>query len=248
MDFDGSTVYTLWGYKPDTIPAIKWHQLSNGNWRGSDRGSSEDIYMSSILFQGPRSELTTLENFLDSNRRSWNITLGTGEEIFGADVDYSSAISVTVVDYGKISQLGYNKWGMAMKLRANTLSFLSVTPSLDSLRLSSHISDQYSEFDIDKKFSYDEVAFFNDHASDPGIFEGRFTQTFTEMQAIRRYLSNTLRNGSATPFPTFGGITTPFGIREGTGPFTFRVVDWNDLGRSNYVDFELKIKFVREFT
>lgn len=248
MDFDGSTVFALWGYRPDTIWSVKWHQVSNGNWRGADRGPGEDIYMADIVFEGPRSELETLETFLAANRLAWNITLGQGEEIFGADIDYSSAIAVTVVDYGKISQLGFDKWGMAMKLWADSPSFLSVTPSLAALRLSSHVSRQYSDFDITKTFSYDEVPFYSDHATDPGFFEGEFTQTFAEMKAIRRYLMSTLRNGSATPFPDFGGITTPFGYREGTGPFAFRIFDWQDLGRPNYIDFKMRIKFAREFT
>jgi hypothetical protein len=248
MDFDGSTVYTLYGYKPDTLPAIDWHQISNGNWRGSDRGASEDIFMADVIFEGPRTELETLESFLDGDRYEFDATFGTGEEVFGADIDYSSAISVTVINYSKISQLGYNKWGMRLKLRAYQPAFLSVSESLAELRLSSHVSDQYSEFDLTKNFSYDETTFFNDHAADPGFFEGVFTQTTDEMKAIRRYLLNTLRNGSASPFPSFGGITTPFGYREGTGPFTFRVVEWEDMGRPNFRDWILKIKFAREFT
>lgn len=248
MDFDGSTVYTLYGYRPDTRPAIKWHRIANGNWRGADRGASEDIFEADVIFEGPRTELETLETFLDANRREYDATFGTGEEVFGADIDYSSSIQVTVVNYGKISQLGFDKWGMPLKLRAYNPSFLSVSESLSDLRLSSHVSQQYSEFDITKQFTYDEVAYFNDHAADPGIFEGQFTQTTDEMKSIRRYLLNTLRNGSANPFPTFGGIDTPFGYREGTGPFTFRVIEWQDLGRPNFIDWTLKIKFAREFT
>lgn len=248
MDWAGSTVLTLFGYKPITRPAIKWHQISNGNWRGSDRGASEDIFSANVIFQGSRADLVILESMLDSNRNEFNATFGTGEEVFGADIDYSSAIQVTVTDYGQIGQLAYDKWGMNLTLRAYQPTFLSVTESLACLRLSSFVSQQYSKFDLTKQFTYDEVSVFNDHASDPGFFEGVFTQKTFEMKQIRRYLLNTLRNGSATPFPSFGGITTPFGSREGTGPFTFRVIEWEDLGRPNLVDWNLRIKFAREFT
>lgn len=248
MDFNGSTVYTIYGYKPQTKWAIDWQQISNGNWRGSDRGADEDIFEADMVFEGPRTELETLESQLDSDRNEFDATFGVGEEIFGADIDYSSAIQVTVTNYNKISQLGFDKWGIPLTLRAYKPTFLSVTPSLSELRLASHVSDQYSEFDLTKQFSYDEKTFFNDHASDPGFFEGTFTQTTDEMKNIRRYLLSTLRNGSASPFPSFGGIDTPFGYREGTGPFTFRVIEWEDMGRPNFRDWTLKIKFAREFT
>lgn len=248
MDFDGTTVLTLFGWSPDTRDSIKWHQVSNGNWRGSDRGALEDVFEANVNFMGPRADLVNLESSLDSNRYEFDAIFGDGEEIFGADIDYSSAISVTVVNYGKIQQLGFGKWSMPLKLRAHQPTFLSVSGSLACLRLSSFVSTQESKFDLTKQFTYDELTYFNDHVADPGVFEGEFTQNTFEMKQIRRYLLNTLRNASATPFPTFGGITTPFGSREGAGPFTFRIVDWQDLGRPNLTDWKLRIKFAREFT
>jgi len=247
MDFDGTSVFTLWNWTPDTRPAIKWHQVANGSWRGSDRGAAEDVFEAAVTFEGPRSELEDLETFLDNNRRNFDATFGEGEEVFGADIDYSSSIQITVVEYGEIMQLGFDKWGMPLKLRAKSPSFLSVSGSLDCLRLSSFASSQFSEFDITKQFTYDELAYFNDHASDPGFFHGEFTQTTFEMKQIRRYFLDTIRNGSDSPFPDFGGITTPFGYREGTGPFTFRIIEWQDLGRPNFTDWKLRIKFAREF-
>jgi len=110
MDFNGTTVYTTWNYKPITTPAIKWNQVSNGNWNGSDRGSSTDIFEAQIRFMGPESELQALENFLDSNRESFTITLDTGEEIFGADLDYSSSLTVTVVNYSLPQRSGFPQY------------------------------------------------------------------------------------------------------------------------------------------
>ena len=248
MDWNGTTVYTLYGYAPATKWAIDWHRVGNGNWRGSDRGQGEDVFGADVIFEGPRTELQDLEALLGSDRGAFEAEFGPGEEVFGADIDYSGPLTVTVTDYGDISQLGVNRWGMQIRLRAQNPTFLTVSESLAALRLASHESIQNSEFDIEKMFTYDEQQFFIDHAAEPGIFEGTFMQTTAEMKAIRRYLLNTLRNGSATPFPTFGGITTPFGYRAGTGPFTFRVIVWEDLGRSNYLDWGLKIKFAREFT
>jgi len=248
MDFDGTTVLTVFGWSPDTRDAIKWQQIANGNWRGSDRGANEDTFEANVNFMGDRTALEDLETELDSNRYEFNATFGDGEEVFGADIDYSSPIEITVIDYGKIQQLGLGKWGMPLKLRAYQPTFLVIAGSLACIRLSSFVSSQFSEFDVKKQFTYDNLTYFNDHVADPGIFEGNFTQTTFEMKQIRRYILDTLRNGSDTPFPTFGGITTPFGSREGAGPFTFRIIDWQDMGRPNLVDWNLRIKFAREFT
>jgi hypothetical protein len=247
MIWDGETILVLWGWVPDTKWSVKWHQLSSGNWRGSDRGAGEDVYESNVTFAGSRADLVALETVLDDNRNLFDATFEEGEQIFGADVDYDDSMQVTVVSYGKISQLAFDKWGMSLKLRLRIPSLITTFGSLDCLRLSSFVSSQYSEFGINKIFTYDGEAIFTDTDSDPGFFEGEFTQTTFEMKQIRRYILSNLRNGVATPFPSFGGITTPFGSREGTGPFDFRIIDWQDLGRVNLCDWKIRIKFAREF-
>ena len=88
MILAGNTVYLQWGYRPETIPAITWQQLANGNWRGSDRGTSEDKYISDITFRGPLSELTDLESALDSNRNYLECQCGVGEEILTVNWDW----------------------------------------------------------------------------------------------------------------------------------------------------------------
>jgi len=90
-----------------------------------------------------------------------------------------------------------------------------------------------------------------DHLSndgtEPGTFTAQFTQTRKEMPAIRRYLTITAR-ATKIPFPTFGGITQPFGTRSGTGPFNARVIRWNDLGRNNFIEWNLSITFARDLS
>jgi len=246
MLWDGRDINVLWGYSPVTTPAIKWHRVSNGNWKGSDRTVAEDVYEARVIFKGDKSDLEDLETTLDNNRTDFTCVCGPGEEIFGAEIDYSLTLPVTVLNYGRIRQGSFKGYEMELTLRHLNPDFQTVTPDFSKLRLSSHQNTRESEFDITKNFTYDGVGFAADHLTDPGIFEGQFTQTIKEMPAIRRYLLTTAR-ANVIPFPTFGGITEPFGTRMGTGPFNCKVIRWSDGGRPNFQEWTLNMTFAREF-
>lgn len=251
MIWDGKTVLILWGYKPITDIAIKWHKLSNGNYRGCDRTADEDIYLASVIFRGPESELTDLNTVLNDNRKNFNATFNSGEEIFGADVEHSGTISVIVVDYGKIRQVDFKIFEMALTLRHTNPMFKSVTPDFTRLRTANHTNNRQTDFELKKLFTYDNQAFIVDHLSndgdESGMFTARFSQTTAEMPAIRRYLTVTAR-ATKIVFPTFGGITQPFGSRAGSGPFNCRVIKWNDLGRQDFCDWNLSMTFARDLS
>lgn len=247
MDWNGTTVYTEWRYIPITKPSIKWIKTSNGNWQGVDRGASEDTFESQIRFVGPESELQDLENFLDSNREGMTIALGTGEEIFGADLDYSSSYSVTVVGYESPQRINFAQFGMGLRLRlVGSPSFVTTSPSLSNLRIANWSYNAGSEFDIDKKFTYDRTASYLDGATDPGIFVCNYLQTQSEMEAIRRYLLVTARNNTVA-YPASIGITEPFGQRVGVYAGNIKITDWEDLGRQSYINWGLSITMRRVF-
>jgi len=248
MIWDGSTVYTLWGYRPVTAPSIKWIRKADGNWSASDRGASEDVYEAEIVFRGPEAELNDLESVLDSNKENFSITCGTGEEIFGADIDYSGSLDITVVDYSSPnpSREDFAFWTMGLKLRLFSPSFVGTAGSLSTLKLSQFSYDAYSEFDNQKVFTYDGTAYYNEEDTEPGIFSASFKQTQSQAEAIRRYILSTNRSGAFT-FPSIG-VDYPFGQRAGTGPFSVKIIEWNDEGRPNLVDWFFRIKFARVFT
>lgn len=249
MTFDGKTVYTLWGYKPRTIPAIDWHQRSDGNWRGSDRGTGEDVFEADIIFRGPIAELTDLETALNDNRAEFDATFNTGEEIFGADVDHTGTLEITVTEYGKIQQVDFKVYEMPLRLRLFSPTFKSVSADFTALRTADFQNTRETVFETNKMFTYDGEGFAADHlandGTEPGIFQATFNQTTSEMPAIRRYLLTTAR-ANKIAFPTFGGITQPFGTRAGTGPFNCRVIAWDDLGRQDFGDWALSITFARD--
>ena len=251
MIWDGFNVFTLWGYVPDTKMAIKWGQRADTNWRGCDRGDLEDKYLSNVVFQGPEAELIDLETVLNNNRTSFLINLNSGEEIFGADLDYSGDLTVIVTDYGKIRKTDFKIFEMALTLRVLNPVFLSTTPDFTKLRKASHSDTRETKFELTKLFTYDNDAFVVDRLSndgkEAGIYTAVFEQTREEMAAIRRYLTITARANKIV-FPTFDNLTYPWGTRAGTGPFNCRIIDWRDLGRIDFCDWKLSITFARDLS
>jgi len=251
MIWDGKTVLIQWGYKPQTEIAIKWHKLANGNWRGCDRTADEDVYESSVVFRGPESELTDLQSVLNDNRKNFDATFNSGEEIFGADVDHTGTISIMAFPTGKIRQADFKVFELSVTVRLLNPMFKSVVPDFTKLRTSTHQNIRETEFELKKLFTYDGEAFVVDHLSndgdESGTFTAQFTQKIDEMPAIRRFLTVTAR-ATKIVFPTFGGITKPFGTRAGTGPFNCRVIRWNDLGRQTFCDSNLSITFARDLS
>jgi len=250
MIWDGLGVYTLWGYQPITTLAINWARLANGNYAAQDRGivpidqpTGEDVYQAAINFKGTATSLETLETALADNRGEMTIACSEGEEIFGADVDYSSDLTVTVEKYGRIDSIAAGVYAMPLLLRCIGPTFTG-TASIASLRCGHRFSPN-SAFSVVKQFALSGAGTYLDRETDDGIFSATFVQTTAEMKAIRRYLSTTART-AIVPLPSIG-VSYPFGRRMGTGPFTCRVLEWKDLGRKNYRDWELEITFARVY-
>lgn len=248
MDVAGSTLYVKKDYKPVTVTTIEWIQKADGNWSGFDRkdDGSYDKYLSDVVFTGTEAELSNLETELGtySQRSTLAITCGTGEEIFGMDINYSSELTVSVVEYGKIKRT-FNNYEMPLRLKLHSPSKTG-SGSLANLRIAGNNFEAYSEFDLARDYYYeDSEQDVKDGQSDSGIFRAVFRQTPSEMQAIRRYLLNTKRTASFS-FPTGIGVTYPFGKRMGEGPFNCHAIAWEDR-RLNYMDWECTIVFVRVF-
>jgi len=239
------TVYTPWGYRPITLLSTSWIQQANGNWSADDRGTAQDVYESAISFKGPESELSELETILANNRENFSITCGGGEEVFGADIDYSSALDVSVIKYGDISRISKAQYSMPMRLRLFSPSFTG-SASIADLRLQSFRYKPNSDFSITKNFTLNGSATYIDEETDPGFFEAEFLQTHDEMKAIRRYLTTTART-AAISYPSFG-VSKPFGQRVGAYSGNVKIIKWEDLGRRNYINWGLRLTMVRVFT
>lgn len=241
MIWDGVTVYTTWGYVPQVERALDWDRDSQQYWFANDRGVDQDAYSGAIVFKGPQDELADLEGALADNREGITITCGIGEEIFGADIDYSDPLSVTVADFGRCDRVSFGQFSMPLKLRLLAPTFKSVTPSLSALRLSSWRYGASASFAVGKGFSMEGAATYSDFQADTGIFEGEFTQTQAEMEAIRRYLLSVVR-GADFSFPSLGGVEYPFGTRKPPlAACRCRVREFEELGRDNLTNWRFRL-------
>lgn len=247
MVIEGYTVRALYGYKPNTIPALKWIKRSNGYWAARDYGVTQDRYETEIEIQDTYANLKDFVAMLKANREDLSITLGTGEEIFGADV---IATSCTVKEFDLFKRDSFKVYSLGMKIRALGPTF---TGSADFTVL--HPQDQYTSdtfVSVFKQDSYTGSFSYADRGIDTGVFKVQFRQNTAEMRSIRRFLMTEIRGGAVT-VPDFSGITDlstgktyAFGPGETEGPFRAKIVNWRELGRRNFQDWILEIEFLQD--
>lgn len=228
--------------QPTIAPAIRWMTDAAGYPNGSDRGSSQDGYMATALFQGRESTLNALEQTLDANREA--VTLASFQTpLFAPNVDHTGSISAVVEGYSR-NQVqwgnGTDIYGLEVQFRAIAPTLLGTTPSLATLRYQDGAQAGHSHTSP-KAFTYDQTAVYGDRRSDIGLFEGEFSQTTAEIQAILAYLLTTAR-ASAIAFPSAlsAVVDYPFGRSRGT-PGNCRVTGF-EIGRKNLNRWSLKLQ------
>ncbi len=230
--------------KPSIQPAIQWIQDASGTWNGSDRGASQDVYEAEVTFTDTDARINALQTLLNTYREGITLS-GFNAPIFSPNVDHTGSIACTVVDFGVRERVQWattsnNIMTVTVVFRAISPTLLGTSPSLSSLKLQEQFSGDHS-WSIGKGFSYSQVAAYSDHRSDVGVFRGVFQQTTAQTQAILAYLLTTAR-ASAFTLPTFPGVTYPFGIARGAGPFQCRVVRFS-VSRKNLNRWLLEIEF-----
>ncbi len=242
-----SQAVNIWqGYKPMTEWSIEGDWF-DGQWKASDLGAAYDVYKAEVTFQGPEALIQTVENTINTYRNTtMSMTCEEGEEIFGAEVDYTSALSVVPADIGPVERVNMALYSLKVEFRlSGTPSFKSLSPSLSALTLRDIKYTANSTWDRKVNATLDNSVFIRNSEGNQGIFEAEFVQRQDDMANIRRYILN---NARANDFSFPLSIDYPFGYRAGTGPFTVTIVDWEDLGRFRYSEWGLRIKFARVYT
>lgn len=238
MDISGTSITPFFAKMlPDfqvmTRLAIKWKQMSSGNWRGMDRTSAEDKYEAEIGLYGNEAAISQWIDELEANRDSDTHTFlmdnfFSTEKIFGENVDYSGGITVTVMSWARRRQGSWKGWGVSCRVRATSIS-LTGSSSFPALVFCEPGVDADSDRRINKLSTYDNTLSFHDHASDSGLFTGIFTLTIADSILLRNYIQNQ-RTGNFTLADTFG-VIAPFGTRSANSyPFTTKLIAWEDLG------------------
>ena len=236
-------VLVQWGYVPETKLSVKWKQVSNGQFIGIDRGAIEDKYLTTVTFRGPFNEFSDLQTFLDNNQKNFLIACEKGEEIFGADINYSEDLTVAIIHYGEYRQIGLNYYEFTAVLRLVTAPFLDVTASLSDLRLNgfNHLETEYYSNDV--VFTYDNDVTHYDEGSESTIFEGLFSQTTDELAKIRKYFRTTRTDTFI--LQAFNNPLYPFGVSAGLGPHAVKLIEYNELGRQNLNEWAVRMRFSR---
>lgn len=245
----GGTAYDCLPWpKPKIYPAIDWVKNSANNWRGSDRGVAQDLYETTINFKDTEAVINSLETVLEANREG--ITLSAFlVDCFSPTVDHTGSITCAVMDFGRrkqtmMSTSHTNLLELEVRFRAISPTILaSPSASLSGLMLQQGW-EAGRDVTADVDFSHTQVAAYADARRDAGTFKASFLQTKATLQAILRYLMVTAR-ASAFTLPTFSGVTYPFGVPRGTGPFNCKAREFS-FSRKNLNRWDLQISFAEE--
>lgn len=219
-------------FRPETVLAIQWNQLSSGNFVATDRGSTSDVYDVDIRLYGNESDMISFVNNIELNRTAGSNVLtlsgfNNQEHIFGADIDYTGNITATA----KLEKRGQKTWkGFEQKLRLSCLSpsFVGGAGALPLLRLLNIGYEADSERRIIKFDSYSRVFSYCEHESDTGNFMGVFTFTDEEMIQIRRLIA--VSRGTTFSIPGIYGVNYPWGWRSSAYPISVKIISFEDMG------------------
>ncbi len=251
MQISGSNINTFtllrFQFIPDTQPSYRFVKVSNGNWVSIDRGASEDIYLSKIYTYGTESEVNNIIQEIETNRsfESNYFTISNfntiDDQIFGADIDYSGSINVTVLNFSKRKQKNFKVFTIELTLQMITKPYVySGSPSLPTLKPEIGYTGT-SLYTIKKSFSYDNSVTYLDQDNDTGILDINVKLNQVDMRAFRRYLLSTIRGGEMT-ISNLSGVSFPFGINRGGLPIKVKVLKFKDtLYNVNFWNVRLKM-------
>lgn len=221
-------------YNVETQWDLEWFQVSNGDYHAIDRGASGDYYGASITTFGTETYINNIITQLESNRQSDGILYMSGfagnEHIFGEDVDHT-LVSGYVVGYGVRTQNSFKGYSFSLDIRALSPSFTgsaSLPDWTSACVFHSPKIKAYSSWSVNNYDTYYSDVQLYDKRTDTGTFKGTFRLSLTELRDLRRwYATNRDTSFSIT---SLNGVTYMFGNREGTGPWTVKLIDINEAG------------------
>lgn len=233
---DGFTTFDMKvkpNYKVKTVPAVQWTLAADGNWYGTDRGASSDIFDTDIRIYA---QYTAAKEFLDAyeaQRETGEFYVNLSafsdtEHIFGADVDYSGSIQAYVLELEPLSQQNLKTFELGISLRGRSLTFTgsAAFPTLKLLNLGYKGDQNYTETHMD---SYDGTTYTKNPGTKAGVFEGVFNFTDTEQKNLRRYLLTTARTAAFT-LSGINGVLFPFGPGSNWSyGDSVKCIGWEDL-------------------
>lgn len=221
-------------YKVDTRLALKWQQVSSGNWVAVDRGATSDIYESEFTILGKQATIETVLANIETNRSfaasTRLITIGgceSTEHIFGEDVNHSG-LTMTILSVSPIEQRSWQVYGATIRARAVSPTFTG-SASLPTFRNITIGRTADQAMTINKMDTYYGTYTMVEHDSDSGTANLSLMLTLTDMQSMRRHMA-TVRGSNYTITST-SGLWNLFGPnRPITYPVSVKIIDWEDAG------------------
>jgi len=235
-------------WKPVTNLALQWVKTVSGNWVATDREADNDTYDCDLEVYGHEYYVNQVLKAIGDNREAGSNVLSLtkfsadgGDMLFGADIDYSGGLSVTVTKLGERKQKSWHGHGVSMRMRVLSPSFTG-SATMPDLKYVERGYKGDSTWTITKPESQNGTFAYVDNAYDSGYWEGEVRLSTTNMRNFRRYIATT--RGTAFNVGVLGGVLFPWGPRRtGTMPIPVKLIDFDDKGMDGlqYWIMELKI-------
>ena len=260
MYVDGSGITTplefrvLRTFKPRTELALSWDTSADGNYYPIDRGVASDYYDADLELYGTEATISAFIDTLEENRTDESNVLyfydtSTGEKIFGANIDnsqtvdgYAKAFKVTVISFDMVKQGSLKGFGVSLKVRNLSPSFIGSATLPALYPLVGYIGD--SEYTINKVDSYDNTFTYQDHQSDSGVFECGIRLADSNAANLKEFVRQA--RGAAFNLAALGGVANPFGRRSSSFPYSVRVIDLKDMGLYAVDHWQFRLKIVEQ--
>lgn len=236
-------------FEPKTQYALTWAKSASGNWYASDRGAASDIYETTVAVHGLEYKISNIMDAIEANRDnpSNTVTLsyfnGVDDRIFGADLDYTSTVSATILKMEPMTQKSWKGFGTKLTLRALSPSFTgSATFPALLHQLRGYEAD--ANYTVSKADSYTGGYYYHDEDYDAGEFSGTFMMTTAEITNLRRYAAT--QRGTSFTVTDIPGVLQPWGPRRGTYNMTCKLKEVDDRGMRDKNYWTVKITLVEQ--
>jgi hypothetical protein len=239
-------------FKINTQLDMEWYQTSAGNWHAVDRGASADYYETTITTFGTEAYINNIINQLNTTRlaKAATITMydfADNEHVFGEDILYTPDITGLITEYDVRKQNSWKGFKLSLTLRALNPEFTGVASLPD---FTSGVCTQIG-YTADSSWTYNNYdSYYSnfshyDHRDDQGLFKGSFNLTQTELRNLRTWM----RVNRDTSFTLSGiyGVAYPFGPREGTGPWTAKIVELEEKNKFGLDRWIVNLKIARNY-
>ena len=128
-------------YSYDIDQDINWFQMSTGNWKASDRGSSVDKIYCTIKTRGKYDYIeSVIAALLDNQEQDGTLLLTSiNSALFGNNVDYTTDVEAVLFDINEPTQSGLHSFALEFILLLSNATFLTYAlelPNMNALELS----------------------------------------------------------------------------------------------------------------